>query len=561
MAKRRDRVEWVAGWWHDFVSPKDGSFLTWTPEEPGQFTLSSPSDARVELTAKIHGGWVFGFRSRHTEKVREAARLYRVTGEEKYAAWAAEQLDFYAENYERWPVQTAKSKARLMHQSLDDANVVIRLVEAARLLDGYAAAERRKAWVEKLFLPSAALLDETLQRIHNIACWQRSAMAQVAIYARDAALWARAVDGPYGIRKQLAHGVTSDYLWFEQSMGYNSYVVSALLPLFTMAALEGRGAELREEMHITENMMLATIRMRFPDGRLPNPADATGGAPRAPNERFLAGAYRVFPTAIGLRAVAGQRTWETLVDLPPAAPEEAPLPEVESVSLESSRMAVLRAGPWQVSFHYGQLHQSHAQAEALNFEAAFRGVGVTHDAGTVGYGSPLHTGFYRTAAAHNVPVVDGEGQARWRPGELVAFERARVAARQPDYRPGVAAERELRIEGERLVDTLKVETADGAPRRLGAVLHLQGRMKVPTGAEAVEPPLAYWKETRRVGFEDRASIEAEVGGVRLEVLIETAGPFTVTFGRSPDMPPGERESFYVEKMGTRAEFRTTFVPR
>ena len=31
-----DRVEWRAGWWHDFVSPKDGSFLTWTNEIPGE---------------------------------------------------------------------------------------------------------------------------------------------------------------------------------------------------------------------------------------------------------------------------------------------------------------------------------------------------------------------------------------------------------------------------------------------------------------------------------------------------------------------------------------------
>jgi hypothetical protein len=31
MANRGDRVEWIAGWWHDFVSPEDGSFLTWTP--------------------------------------------------------------------------------------------------------------------------------------------------------------------------------------------------------------------------------------------------------------------------------------------------------------------------------------------------------------------------------------------------------------------------------------------------------------------------------------------------------------------------------------------------
>lgn len=559
MAKRRDRVEWVAGWWHDFVSPKDGSFLTWTPEEPGPATLSSPSDPRVELTPKILGGWVYGFRSRHTEKVWEAARVYRLTGEAGYAEWAAVQLDFYAANYEKWPIQTAKLKSRLMHQSLDDANVLVRLVNAARLLEGYAAADRKRAWVEQLFLPMAGLLDETIQRIHNIACWQRSAMAQTALYIGDPALWRRAVDGPYGIRKQIEHGVTSEYLWFEQSMGYNGYVVNALLPLFTMASLEGRAVELESEMHVVQNMMLAPILLRFPGGRLPNPADATG-VQRAPNEALLASAYRVFPTTIGLTRASGERNWDTLVDPPPLAPASLALPEVESRNLPSSRMAVLRQGPWQVYFHYGQIHASHAQAEALNFEAYFGETGITHDAGTVGYGSPLHTGFYRTGAAHNVPLVNGEGQARWQPGELVAFSSAHVAARQPNYRPGVAAARELRIEDGALVDMVTIELAGGEPQRLGAVLHLQGRVRVPVDAESVEAPLPFWTETRRAAYVDRAVLEADFSGLRMQVTVETPGVFTITYGRSPDTPPLTRDSLYIEVQGARAAFRTTLRP-
>lgn len=558
MEKRRDKVEWIAGWWHDFVSPKDGSFLTFTADEPGPFTLSSPSDPRVELTPKIHGGWVFGFRSRHTGMVWEAARFYRLTGEAKYAEWAAAQLDFYASNYEKWPIQTAKLKSRLMHQSLDDANVLIRLVNAARLLEGYAAQERRQAWIANLFQPMAALLDETMQRIHNIACWQRSAMAQAAIYARDPELWRRAVEGPYGIRKQIEHGVTSEYLWFEQSMGYNSYVVNALLPLFTLAALEGRANELRTEMNVAMNLMLAPIMMRFPGNRLPNPADTTGGTPRAPNERLLGGAYRVFGTKLGLAFAALDRSWDTLLDPPPPAPLPSVLPEVSARALPSSRMAILRGGPWQVFFHYGQIHASHAQAEALNFEADHGFVDITHDPGTVGYGSPLHTGFYRTGAAHNVPLVNGQGQARWQPGELISFSPTHVVARQPEYRPGVAATRDLRVDGTRLIDTVTLELAEASPQRLGMALHLQGRFRVPEGAEAVEAPLPYWQDTRRATFRDRASFDATFEGLRLRVTIESERPFTITFGRSPDRPPGMRDSLYVETSGVKAHFRTTF---
>jgi hypothetical protein len=93
MAHRRDRVEWVAGWWHDFVSEKDGAFLDWTPDPP------------QGVTDKGFGGWVFGFRSRNGDKMVEAARLWRLTGERRYAEWAAAQLDFYAVNYEKWQAE------------------------------------------------------------------------------------------------------------------------------------------------------------------------------------------------------------------------------------------------------------------------------------------------------------------------------------------------------------------------------------------------------------------------------------------------------------------------
>ncbi len=556
IATRRDRVEWVAGWWHDFVSPKDGSFLTWTPEEPGEETLSSPSDPKVKLTPKLHGGWVFGFRSRHTDKVFEAARLFRLTGERKYADWAASQIDFYAENYLKWPIQTSKSKSRLMHQSLDDANVLIRLVNAARLLD--ADEQRRATWIEKLFRPEAELLDETFQRIHNIACWQRSAMAQAAIYAKDDALWKRAIDGPFGIRKQVEHGVTSEYLWFEQSLLYNNYVVNAVLPLFTLASLEGRAGELAHEMQVIENVMLAPIMLRFPDGRLPNPADSTGGVQRAPNEQFLATAYRLFPTSLGLSRAAMTRTWDTLLDPPERAAAMTRLPEVTSRSLPSSRMAVLRNGEWQVYFHYGQLHQSHAQAEALNFEAYYGNTDITHDPGTVGYGSPLHTGFYRTPAAHNVPVMNGQGQDKWRAGELVSFAPDRVVAKQPQYRPGVPVTRDLRLDGKKLVDEVTVEA--GETGRIGTILHLQGRVVKPPEGKDVEPPMPYWESARRFEFEGRAVLKAVFGGSTMRVTVETDDPFTLTVARSPDMPPDKRDSIYMETNGTRATFRTTIEP-
>ncbi len=495
MAKRRDRVEWVAGWWHDYVSPKDGAFLPRTMDAPGQ-SMTGASGERVEVTPAIFGGWVFTFRSAHQGMIVEAARLYRLTGDEKYKQWAVGQLDFYSENYLKWPLQTLRNKSRLMHQSLDDANALIRLVQAARTLGDAVPEAKRRAWYEQLFKPMALLLEESLQRVHNIACWQRAAEAQAALYGGDEELWKKAIDGEFGIRRQIRDGVTSDYFWLEQSLLYNNYVVSALLPLFEHASLAGRAVDLRAEMASAENLMLAPMAIRFADGKLPTPADSTGGFAHAPNRPMMASAYRLFPTPIGLEEAARRKSWSTLLQ-PPVAAKAPPLPEVKTALYGSSQFAVLRNGDWQVFVHYGQLDASHAQAEALSFEAYWRNQDITHDAGTVGYGSPLHRGFYQTGLAHNVPLINGQGQAKWAEGEVVNFNSSKpsIHARQKDYRPGWQADRTLSIEDGALKDVVEVRGQEKA--RLGLVLHLQGEVVVPMTMASAESPFPYFEGTRK----------------------------------------------------------------
>lgn len=560
MTRRQDRVDWIAGWYHDFVSPKDGSHLTWTADPPGENTLSSPSDPRVTLTPKLFNAWVFQFRGRHASMMADAARLFRLTGEEKYAAWAAGQLDFYAENWDRWPLQTSHNPSRLMHQSLDDATLLRQHLDAARLLEGWVSPERRATWYAKSFKPSALLLNQSAQRVHNISSWQRSSTAQAALYGGDEDLWNSAIDGEFGVRRQIRDGVTGDFLWFEQSFGYNAYVVEAYAPLFEAAAAAGRMDSLRQEMAVIENLMLAPVILRFSTGQLPNPADSTGGLRRAPDTALLARMYRLYPTYAGLEAAAGMRSWETLLD-PPAPAERRPLPPVRSISLESSRMALLREGPWQVFFHYGQLDASHAQSEALNFELFYDNVDLSHDPGTVGYGSPLHREYYTRGLAHNVPLIDGEGQERWARGELQKFAPGSVSARQPAYRQWVAAERQLTISENALVDKVTITAGDGQKHRLALALHFQGEL-VPASAYSAAPErfavgyppaFKYWQDLRSG---DSAQFQVKVGASTFHVAIESNLPLRITMGTLPDVPPRRHPAIYAEVEGTEATFVT-----
>jgi hypothetical protein len=567
MARHRDRVEWVAGWSHDGVSPKDASRLRWNDRIPGEEVqfFSTPTDPRIEITPKLLAWWVVTFRGRHNEMMLRAARLFRLTGEERYAAWAAGQMDFYADNYLKW--EPARNGARLYWQTLTEATNLIKYTETVRHLGDHVAAERRARWKEKFFLPEVSVLNASMQTIHNIATWQRCAAAQVALLFGDEAMWREALDGKFGLRRQMAEGITSDYLWHEQSLGYNNYVVQAVRSLFETAGVYGRAGELAAEMAVAENLMLSTTYLRFPNGMLPNPADS--GAPgSAPNREALAASYRVFPTPLGLETVAGRRDWDTLLDPPPASPRASTLPPVTARSLESTRMALLKSGPWQVFLHYGQVTRSHTQAEVLNYSASFRDIDVTHDTGTAGYGSPFHRSYFTRGLNHNVPLVNGEGEETPpQAGELLAFAADRVSAAQPKYRKDARARRTLAIEGDTLIDTATIESTAQAPQRLGLAVHVQGKVRVPAGfaadaafAEGRPEAFRYWRGVRGAAGRDRVTFDVDYAGTVLRLTIAGPGEFRVWHADTPDSPPHRRESLYLETPGTAATFTTTWAP-
>ncbi|MBI5693227.1 MAG: heparinase II/III family protein [Verrucomicrobia bacterium] len=572
MAKHQDRVEWLPGWSHDGVSPKDGSRVRWTEQIPHEEVeyFSSPSDPKIEITPKLHAWWVVTFRGTHVGTMVRAAQLFRLTGEPKYAEWVTGQMDFYADNFLKWEPQRSGHPARLFWQTLTEATNLTKFTEAVRLLGDAATPEQRRRWKQRFFDPEVKALNSTMKSIHNIATWQRCAVAQVALLFGDEAMWREALNGTFGLRRQMAEGITSDYLWYEQSVGYNSYVVRAVMSLFTAAGICGRADELAHEMATAENLMLAPLYLRFPDGQLPNPADS-GGISRAPNRDLFAETYRVFPTTLGLEEAAKVRDWNTLLDPPWPSPRAVVLPEVASRSFESSRMAVLKSGGWQVFVHYGQVTRSHAQREALNFSAFYGNTDVTHDPGTVGYGSPLHRGYYTRGLNHNVPLVNGEGQDGVDAGELREFSAnpARVAVAQPKYRPDARAARTVAIEGDSLVDTAVVESTKGR-QRLGWALHLQGRVRLPAEFRSAEDlrtkrpaEFGQWREVVGATLRDRLEFDVDYGkGVVVRVVLATPGEFRVWRGSSPDVPPTRRESLYLELVepAVRAELVTRFSP-
>lgn len=559
-----DHAGWIAGTQQDWYNAASGERQAWKPESP-----IPPADTSATTTRTRRGAWVSFNRAYNVERVQEAARLYRLTGKRELLDWAAEQLDFYADNYARWPLQTWNGHARMMGQALDEATACDALIDTVRLLRPALAPERVETWRRRLFAPMADNLGYAYQGNNNISLWTRVAMALIALEFEDDALLSRALDGEQGIRKLLDTNVSTDGFWTEGSLSYQAYVVTALTPLLRTASLKGKSALVRPFADDAGRMLISPLLLRFPDGSLPSIGDARSGAP-AVDRGLFAHVRRVLPTPIGMIEASLRRSWDALLDppAPPAAP--AAIPPVSSTHFPSLRAALLKSGDWHIFLHYGQATGFHAQAEALNAEIVHGGAYLLRDPGTVAYGSPLHQYFYRTAAAHAVPVIDGIGQEGWAPGELERMTGTSVAAFQPNYNRLASARRRISLSNGTLIDEQSLHAKDRQSHRLGFIVSTPCTVELARDNPLLRPapnPLptspgfAYWQPSAAWRNEKALKASFTCNEQSYAVSFSLPGTYRVVQAQVPDTrPSGRRTALYFETEGRDATLSSRFAP-
>lgn len=567
MTRHVDRSDWMVGWWHDYVNT-DGSPRTWRPD-------NRPSDLdSSDAGRKLREGWTYMFRARHIETVRDAAWLYRTSGEQRYAKWAIGQLTFYATHYAQWPLQRRLGLSRLMGQSLDEASAIIHLAEAARAVRHQVSTEQWEHWRRHLFLPVADTLRRSVNGLNNISVWQRSALGVIALLLDDSTIWRDAVEGPTGFNTLIEQGLTRDGIWYEGSFGYNAYVIRAALPLLRAAKEAGRSAELAGAAKRLQMALTAPLALRFDDGTLPNPSDSTSRQ-RVPEIPLFAETRTLLPTPWGDSAAMLHPGWSDVWTPVPALAATVPaLPKVQSVALTDTSMGLLKdsAHDWQVFTHWGQRTQHHAQREALNIEIHWRGKPVSIDPGTISYGSPMHNSYYTQPAAHNVPFVDDKGQQGWNPGEMLAFDavEASLTVSQPRYTPDVRVDRSTSLSGGSFQDHLQFHTYATAPspKTMGLTWHfdcpLSGSEQLLPNSDAVLPKsegFQYWSQVRAYRASGKTTITAQCTQGVLHLTLDAVGDYDIFMARAPNLPAGTyRDVIYLRAPFGAAGIRSTLSP-
>jgi hypothetical protein len=557
----RDRSEWVGGDMHELLDPVTQVPLKWTVDLP------MPAGSS-DIARRSREAWVGWLRSANFRRIQEASRLYRLTGEEKYADWAAGQIDFYASNYAGWPLRDIAGQSRMMGQGLDEATACVPLLDAVRLLSDFAGEARIHRWRDKLFLPIGRQLLVSRHR-DNIRLWQTVAVTLIGLQFDEQTLVMDGLDGPTGVRFMLKKGVTSDYFWYEGTLGYQTYVLRALAPLFTHASLLGRAPELYAEMLVAQNLMLTPLQFRFDDGMLPTPGDSSARL-KAVDLGYYMEMYRTLPNRISLIEASGTKMWETLID-PVAFESDSPsrLPHVVSKNFDSIRMAVLKASGWQVFLRYGQLVLNHSQQDALSTEIYYDDTPVSVSPSTVAYGSPLHSEYFHRAISHNTALIDGEGQTGFDPGVVDSFTDIipLIEVRQPKLTSETAAKRMIAIRDGAVIDrlSLKLNATALGNHRLGFLFHTDCSLISDAPGVATKPPTGtgfrFWEKVTV-----RQDANEWLGRLRckeldFDVIFSMDNRGSIYAGKTPTKPlPEKRNSLYFEVIGREATMEMRLKP-
>lgn len=559
-ARKLERADLVGGWIHDYVDPRTGVPLVWKEDTP-EPASGGPGEDRLKEA------WATYVRYRNISYTLTAARIFRATGERAYADWAMRQLDFYADNYERWPLRTVDGRARMFREGLAEAVRVFTLLEAQRLLAGEASPERQQRWAAHLFRPIAENLKAMTYPMTNVGLWHQAAIAAIGMRLRDEDLVQYALNNPQGIRAILAYGVTSDFLWIEGTFAYNAYVIECLAKLLTHASIEGYAPRFAPEWLVARRLLLSPIDYRFDDGSLPVAGDTTVKL-QAIDPAVHQELYRLVPSYWGVERARSAISWEALIDPPIAFRGGAPtVPTAATRNFPEVRMAVLRSGLWQAYAHYGQAVGTHAEEEALTFELHHGKTPISTGSGTVDYSSPYHTRYFRRAAAHNVPLIDGVGQAKWEKGTIVDFSHpdSRLVVSQPDYNQAAAAEREYRVTPSGFFETTRITLKGVAPRpaQLGEAFHtdcaIEPGVGLSPGADLQLPsadPLTFWTVQSRYTASGSWSVHLKCGALTYRLGVTGSGAQRVFLGTAPTTPlPKRTNVVYYDTMSTDTTYK------
>ncbi len=502
------------------VCPVDGRALAFDPWSPAEHRC--PVCGQVCRGERHHRHWA---RARHlwlAERAADLSLLAAVADREDAGGRAVELLEAYGATYLDLPNRdNVLGPGRLFFSTYLESLWLTSYLAAAHVLQTAGLLpEAAVEGVNTVADEAAHLIGEFNEGLSNRQTWHAAALTAVAVWFGDEELAQSAIESRTGLLGHLADGFGEDGLWHEGE-NYHLFALRGLMQGMQWARL--LGVDLLDDPELRRHFraaLLGPVRTALPDLTYPARGDARygvslaqpamlelweigrhwlGGDPAL--DAWLAELYRApAPPADHYdawlhdagRAPPVSRTradlsWWALTALGPATAAAAPhLPE--SCLLPDQGLAVLRTGDLYASLECGPDRGGHGHPDSLHLTLHAGGVHWLPDPGTGSYVQGT-LAWYRSAAAHNAPLLDGLNVG----GEPARCEAFDVKDGWAWARAVAGPVRRTVVAGpEHVVDLVELEARQ--PTRLELPWHPHGEWRVvspgrweQTDGEADEP--------------------------------------------------------------------------
>lgn len=587
-----DSPDALSRWGHYYFCDDDGGRLI--------FDLNSPHEHRCEVCGKrfesdiFDGVWVYFYRNKAVVMALVSAVIYKATKEKQYLDYAEKVMQFYAEHYKQFPLHNKENKqgisyddmpwgcGRMMPQGLNESIVAIRFVQMIEILREELDPELLDLIYHNMFREMFGLLAPQATAIHNISCWNLSAIGVMGLAFQDQEMIDFAFESQFNIRKQLEVGVTSDSFWYEGSIHYNFFLLEGISYLFLFSKIYHY--EFGEKSsEIFTKMFTQAYQYAFDNQYLPNPND---GWPNL-NLKTFSYVYHTVARALGeysevgniVKLIEASETERTI--LPLSEPyycqnrvcleqllfnldfkyeDRKPVEQI-SCNFPKSNFTILRNGQLNAFLKYGLNGKSHAHPDIMTVELMHGTHRISRDLSNAGYRARLCNEWHRKTLSHNTVCFNGTDITSVSPGQCLSYDENQVTALASNVYEGIDYIRTVGITADSFEDEFQVKSS-----REGTydyTFHFEADISLEHQLDLEDGDLGFREngyqhviETKRVNTQaDHVVLHGSGDGIGFSVMVDLAGGNELYLLKTMDNPVNKiRNTILLRNKGTDQQY-------
>lgn len=534
----------ISEWGHYYFCNYDGGRLIYDRKNPKSHKCEI---CGKDYTDEVYDGvWTYFYRNEAILTAWKAAALYAYDKNPHYLDILMEIIGFYAKNYTKFVIHNKERDrflniddmkwgcGRIMPQGLNESIITIRMIQALEIVKNDLPKSFLDEIYHSMFKEIFKLLKPQVNQIHNIRCWNNSAIAVMGFFFNDKEMIDFVFNGEYNIIRQIKEGVTKDGFWYEGSIHYNFFTLEGITPALLFSSIYNYDFDL-DAKNIIRNMFISAYNYAFTNLYLPNPNDGWPSINLKTYSYIYSVAAKVFNSDKEivniLKIILNNKYPRTTLPLskPYYINNEIAFEQLllntdmdihnysiipqKTLNFSMSSFGMIRNENMNVFVKYGLNGPSHAHPDIINIEVMYEDGMISRDISNAGYISLLCNEWHRRSLAHNTVIMNGLDITSRSPGKTLKYSKDHIICEALNVYDGVDEIREIKLLKNGFSDIVQIKsTNDGV---FDYVFHLENDINLAISNDFISSNLGF-KENGYQYVKDVMKYNKKTGVLTLE---------------------------------------------